>query len=334
MDRTADDRPPEPAAQVLWIPGTSELVDVVDPRRLGGGRADGWTAVLLGLVVLQGAALGMTAPAWWSQPALVEETVALREAVSDMRADVAASQRVMIEAMSLDAAVRSHKPTGSAGDGPALDQPDEPVEELPPDEPAPVEVADLGDEQEEVVAAQPEPSETVLQPASTWARRVVEQMQDLLSGWGEARPRLDQLIADLEATRPMSSVLPQIWPADGAITSGYGWRSDPIHGTPRFHAGLDIANDRGTVIRSVAPGIVVRAETTSGYGRMVEIDHGYGILTRYAHCTTLRVRAGDEVDRGDFIATMGSTGKSTGPHLHFELRWEGEARDPLEWLPK
>ncbi len=84
----------------------------------------------------------------------------------------------------------------------------------------------------------------------------------------------------------------------------------------------------------MAPGRVVRAETSSSYGRVIDIDHGYGIVTRYAHCTTLRVKEGDWVERGDFISTMGSTGKSTGPHLHFELRIDDSPHDPLKYLPR
>ena len=101
-----------------------------------------------------------------------------------------------------------------------------------------------------------------------------------------------------------------------------------------MHHGLDIANGQGTPIYASAAGIVVNSEWMGGYGRMVQLDHGFGLTTIYAHCQRLLVRRGQRVERGQLLATMGTTGQSTGTHLHFEVRVEGHAVDPLDYLER
>lgn len=129
-----------------------------------------------------------------------------------------------------------------------------------------------------------------------------------------------------EGLRPMGGIpLPVI----GRLTSRFGLRDDPFDGDTRHHKGLDIGAPQGAPIRPVMAGVVVSAGPRSGYGNAVEIDHGEGVTTLYAHCDTLLVRPGQEVVPGEPIATVGSTGRSTGPHLHFEARRHGEAIDPL-----
>jgi murein DD-endopeptidase MepM/ murein hydrolase activator NlpD len=193
-------------------------------------------------------------------------------------------------------------------------------------------------EAESTAAEEPGPEielvDAELLPARAWAAAVSQRMEDALDRFELGEADLNALMAELEGLRAVRDALPGLWPAEGRFTSGFGWRRDPVRGTTKFHSGIDIANDRGTAIYSVAPGTVTRAGTSSGYGRVVEIDHGFGVSTKYAHCTTLRVREGERVERGDYIATMGSTGKSTGPHLHFELRIDGNAVDPLKYLPR
>lgn len=115
------------------------------------------------------------------------------------------------------------------------------------------------------------------------------------------------------------------------MASGYGYRRDPIYGSSRFHAGLDFAADRGTKVYATADGVVKAAGWESGYGNCVDIDHGYGYLTRYAHLNAYHVKVGQEIKRGDFIAEVGSTGKSTGPHLHYEVRYNGEPQNPINY---
>ncbi len=121
-------------------------------------------------------------------------------------------------------------------------------------------------------------------------------------------------------------------PVAGRISSRFGHRSDPIHGGKRLHRGLDIAAPRGTAIRPVRSGEVVFAGERGGFGNAVIIDHGGGWRTTYAHCDRLDVKPGQQVGPDTIIGAVGSTGRSTGPHLHLEVHRDGEAVDPAEVL--
>ena len=116
------------------------------------------------------------------------------------------------------------------------------------------------------------------------------------------------------------------------FTSGFGYRYDPFTGGGAMHAGVDMAGSYGSTISAAASGVVLRAGWVGGYGNMVEIDHGKGLTTRYGHLSAFTVKAGDHVTQGDTIAAMGSTGRSTGAHLHFEVRMNGEAVNPMPFL--
>ncbi|WP_380874397.1 M23 family metallopeptidase [Sphingomonas sp. DBB INV C78] len=117
-----------------------------------------------------------------------------------------------------------------------------------------------------------------------------------------------------------------------SFTSGYGVRSDPFRGGAAMHAGIDLAGPIGTPIYATADGLVGRAQWASGYGNLVELNHGKGIQTRYGHLSQILVKAGQRVKRGDLIAKMGSTGRSTGSHLHYEVRLDGRAVNPIPFL--
>jgi murein DD-endopeptidase MepM/ murein hydrolase activator NlpD len=122
-------------------------------------------------------------------------------------------------------------------------------------------------------------------------------------------------------------------PVDGGVvTSKFGARRDPFHGRTRAHKGLDIAAPQGTPIQPIRPGTVVSAGKRGGFGNVVVLDHGDGTTSLYAHCHELKVQKGDTVQRGDVIATVGSTGRSTGPHLHLEVHQDGTAVDPMAEL--
>jgi murein DD-endopeptidase MepM/ murein hydrolase activator NlpD len=123
------------------------------------------------------------------------------------------------------------------------------------------------------------------------------------------------------------------WPVERAgISSMFGFRVDPLTGGRRMHSGLDLATERGRVVWAAAKGYVVRAAWTTGYGLLVEVRHNGELTTRYSHLSALLCQPGDEVAPGRPVGLVGSTGRSTGPHLHFEV-WEGGfARDPLKWL--
>lgn len=119
---------------------------------------------------------------------------------------------------------------------------------------------------------------------------------------------------------------------EGYISSYFGGRQDPFDGSDSIHRGVDFAGPLGSEVKSVAAGVVTRAEAASGYGNLVEINHGNGYVTRYGHNQRLLVKPGDLVNRGTPIALMGSTGRSTGPHVHFEVLLNGQNRNPLEFI--
>lgn len=149
-------------------------------------------------------------------------------------------------------------------------------------------------------------------------------------------PALKQLATAVERWSVLQDnlvAIPSAQPTDGTlVTSSYGVRSDPFTGEAAFHAGLDFIGAYGQPILAAAPGRVVFVGQKAGYGNVVEIDHGHDLVTRYAHLSSFAVRPGQEVERGARIAGMGSTGRSTGTHLHFEVRRRGEPLNPRRFL--
>ncbi len=122
------------------------------------------------------------------------------------------------------------------------------------------------------------------------------------------------------------------WPVTGMITSPFGWRSNPFGGGPEFHQGLDIAAPMGTTVTAAAAGTVIMAQWYGGYGNYILIDHGDHYSTGYGHLSAIYVSIGQVVQRGQAIGAVGSTGQSTGPHLHFEVRIDGKPVDPAPRL--
>jgi murein DD-endopeptidase MepM/ murein hydrolase activator NlpD len=137
----------------------------------------------------------------------------------------------------------------------------------------------------------------------------------------------------LMSDRIKSKLLPTNQPVNvNYNSSSFGWRLDPFTGRSAFHEGLDFPASVGTNIVAAAAGVVIAAEYHPQYGNMLDIDHGNDIITRYAHASRLLVKVGDIVQRGQHIADIGTTGRSTGPHLHFEVRIKGVAQDPRKFL--
>jgi murein DD-endopeptidase MepM/ murein hydrolase activator NlpD len=135
--------------------------------------------------------------------------------------------------------------------------------------------------------------------------------------------------------RERKSVLastPSVWPVRGWVTSGYGWRISPFTGKRQFHPGLDISTRWGTPIKAPAAGVVTFAGREGGYGLMVVINHGHGLVTRYAHMSKILVKPGQQVKRGDIIGKVGSTGRSSGPHLHYEVLMAGVPTNPRYYI--
>ena len=145
----------------------------------------------------------------------------------------------------------------------------------------------------------------------------------------------DELVLLAKNKETMLENLPAIQPVLNKnlkyMASGYGWRIDPIYHTRRFHAGMDFTAPIGTNIFATGNGVVVGAGWEQGYGNCVQINHGYGYVTLYGHMSAIKVRNGQKVKRGDIIGLIGSTGKSTGPHLHYEVHYKGTIMNPQNY---
>lgn len=143
---------------------------------------------------------------------------------------------------------------------------------------------------------------------------------------------LQMLIEYFEDKRSLFASTPAIWPVRGWVTSPFGNRTSPFSGIVKLHEGVDIAAQTGTPVMASADGIVLKAGFSTGYGNVVEISHGYGIKTMYAHNSRLNVKAGQRVRRGDVVAYVGDSGHSTGPHLHYEVRLNGLPVNPGKYM--
>jgi murein DD-endopeptidase MepM/ murein hydrolase activator NlpD len=147
---------------------------------------------------------------------------------------------------------------------------------------------------------------------------------------------IEKLAATTHRSRrlqPAVTSTPSLWPVEGRLMSGFAQRTDPFSGEGAFHKGVDISAPSGTPVRSTAEGVVVLAEPVpGGYGRLVIIDHGGGVQTYYAHLSRIIVHTGQEVHRGDMVGNVGSTGRVTAPHLHYEVRMDGTPRNPIRYL--
>lgn len=144
--------------------------------------------------------------------------------------------------------------------------------------------------------------------------------------------RLDIMRSGVERRRALASATPSAWPVAGWLSSSYGRRRDPFTGGADFHPGLDISADYGQPVRATGDGTVAVAKASGNYGNLVEIDHGYGIVTRYGHLSRFQTTAGQQVRRGDVIGYVGSTGRSTSAHLHYEILLNGKLTNPLRLL--
>lgn len=165
--------------------------------------------------------------------------------------------------------------------------------------------------------------------------------------WVDLQTQLNQLALQLDRREKELSVLDEVMAqrqrskqaqlsgrpiVKGWLSSAYGNRIDPITGQPAWHAGVDFAGSQGSDVVAVASGVVVFADRRDGYGKMVEIHHGNGISSRYGHHEKLLVKAGEVVNKGDVIGLMGSSGRSTGPHVHFEVLRNGRNIDPSQFI--
>lgn len=201
----------------------------------------------------------------------------------------------------------------------------------------------LNDPQRNLAMGPVEPAVGTTAPA---AETAFTQLTSTESNPGKLLGKLDRLTA--EASRQEQSLqelqayfqdqksllasTPSVWPARGWVTSDFGQRLDPYTADRVMHQGLDIAAPHGKDVIAPSDGTVVFAGAEGGYGNVIVIDHGYGIKTRYGHLARIDVKAGERVRRGHLIGTVGNTGRSTGPHLHYEVRVNGLAQNPRKFI--
>jgi len=169
--------------------------------------------------------------------------------------------------------------------------------------------------------------------SAVYERDMAEQAyQELV----EMSRQIEQMIRNIQSGGSSAAGIGSgrmMWPLSGPITSPFGWRIHPIFGTSRYHSGLDIGADYGDPVVAADSGVVIYADWMGGYGKAVIIDHGSGVSTLYGHNSDLVVGEGQRVNKGQVIARAGSTGYSTGPHVHFEVRLNGSPTNPLDYLP-
>jgi len=169
-----------------------------------------------------------------------------------------------------------------------------------------------------------------------YSASVLNKMNEDLDHLGQVATKQEISLHELDAFfKDQSSLLtstPSIWPSKGWVTSGFGYRVSPFTGLRELHEGLDIATQLNADIIATANGVVIESKRDSGYGNTIEIDHGYGIISRYSHNAVNLAKRGDRVKRGQLIARVGSTGRSTGPHVHYEVLLNGVPVNPFRYI--
>ncbi len=149
---------------------------------------------------------------------------------------------------------------------------------------------------------------------------------------GRLGGQLQVVKGDVEKRAALAGATPSIWPAYGGLSATFGQRTDPFHGGLAHHTGIDITADKGHPVHATASGKVASVGWNGEYGNMVVVDHGFGIVTRYAHLSGFAVKPGDTVERNQLLGYVGATGRATGPHLHYEMLVNGQLTDPLRYL--
>lgn len=179
------------------------------------------------------------------------------------------------------------------------------------------------------------PDDDIMATKETSLAEVAGELTDMLGLISDRERKLSQLEQTIMEKDLKEHATPSGWPvSSGYITSKFGYRRHPIYKRSKFHTGVDFASKRGTPVLATADGVVVFSDWQSGYGRMVEVRHMDGLKTRYAHNQKNLVKEGDMVKKGQTIAKLGSSGRSTGPHVHFEVRKDGKALNPLKFVGK
>ncbi len=206
--------------------------------------------------------------------------------------------------------------------------------ELERDKAAIIDLKAQAAEKKALIEGNKKQQETVLNSAVSERDTAEQAYRELM----ETSNQIEQMIRRIQsgssnAAGPAGGSGALMWPTSGPITSPFGWRTHPIFGTERFHSGIDIGADYGDSVVAADNGVVVSSGWLGGYGNVVILEHGNGISTLYAHNSELVVEEGTRVRKGQLISRVGSTGYSTGPHLHFEVRENGSPVSPMNYLP-
>jgi len=167
---------------------------------------------------------------------------------------------------------------------------------------------------------------------SIMEKRIQRDIEIMAAEIKDHKDSVEKLISELDSKRTYLASVPSIWPVRGWVTSEFGYRESPFTTKRKMHEGIDIATRIGTPVVSTGNGVVIFAGSEYSYGKVVIIDHGYGIYTRYAHNNEIYVRTGQSVKRGEVIAVVGNTGLTTGPHLHYEVRISNIPVNPRNYI--
>jgi murein DD-endopeptidase MepM/ murein hydrolase activator NlpD len=165
--------------------------------------------------------------------------------------------------------------------------------------------------------------------APTLAPRALAAIDQSLTSLTRRSEQLEEFYRD--QTMVLAST-PSIWPVRGYLSAGFGNRIDPFTGQRDFHSGIDISTPIGTRVFAPADGVILSTAASGAYGNSIIVDHGYGVVTRYGHLDAYAVRPGQRVRRGDLIGFVGNTGRSTGPHLHYEVWVRDQAQNPIHFI--
>lgn len=166
-------------------------------------------------------------------------------------------------------------------------------------------------------------------PPSVDIASTLQNLDETVGTLSEKSTRLEAYFKD---QRELLASTPSIWPLRGYLSAGFGNRADPFTGVRDFHPGIDVSVPRGSKVVAPADGVVVFCGAKQGYGNALVLDHGFGVVTRYGHLDGFNVRPGQRVKRGEVIAFSGNTGRSTAPHLHYEVWVNDQARNPIEYI--
>jgi hypothetical protein len=280
--------------------------------------------------------VGASMPRSKACDSLLEENLTLKSRLQDIERTLGEVEDQLRRLRMYDQQLDELRRQGFSGYGPVGGDEASPDELAPNDAVVELDVdpksGDFGEPMHELDGLELSP--VFMSPVDAWSQDVQERAEHLLQLARDVEPEVGLMVESAEDARARRSAYPSIWPVEGHFTSGFGYRRSPFTRVWKFHSGVDISAPRGTKVRAASSGVIERAAYTGGYGKLVEIDHGYGVKSRYAHNNRVYVKPGQVVQQGQVIATVGTTGQSTGPHLHFEVMVEDQKVNPMAYLPR